>query len=144
MGTMHLLRGTPGLNTKKRKVKITKAKYKELELQWREYNRRMKSKGMHELRYDTLEDYINYSYGRVKLEQTFKPYKPETSWRRDDHRERYPSAPLTPSDGRGTAKETLKYTGDLIVGIATMHKSNAVPVMKGTSQAEDIAKMRRN
>ena len=36
-----------------------------------------------------------------------------------------------------------QYTGDLIVGIATMHKSNAVPVMRGTSQAEDIAKMRR-
>jgi len=25
-----------------------------------------------------------------------------------------------------------------------MHKSNAVPVMKGTKQAEEIAKMRRN
>lgn len=48
------------------------------------------------------------------------------------------------SDGKGTAKETLKYTGNLIVGIATMHKSNAVPVMKGTNQAEEIAKMRRS
>ena len=55
----------------------------------------------------------------------------------------YPSAPLNAPDGRGTAKETIKYTGDLIVGIATMHKSNAVPVMKGTKQAEEIAKMRR-
>ena len=40
-------------------------------------------------------------------------------------------------------KEPMKYTGDLIEGIATMHKSNAVPVMKGTNQAKDIAKMRR-
>ena len=40
-------------------------------------------------------------------------------------------------------KESPKYTGDLIQGIATMHKSNAVPVMKGTEQAKDIARMRR-
>ena len=55
----------------------------------------------------------------------------------------YPSLTSPSSGGSGTYKETQKYTGDLIVGIATMHKSNAVPVMKGTSQAEDIAKMRR-
>jgi hypothetical protein len=40
--------------------------------------------------------------------------------------------------------ERKQYTGDLIVGIATMHKSNAVPVMRGTKQAEEIAQMRRN
>ena len=40
-------------------------------------------------------------------------------------------------------KSLMKYTGDLIVGIATMHKSNAVPVMKDTDQAKDIARMRR-
>ena len=40
-------------------------------------------------------------------------------------------------------KEPMKYTGDLIEGIATMHKRNTVPVMKGTNQAKDIAKMRR-
>jgi len=36
-----------------------------------------------------------------------------------------------------------EYTGDLIAGIATLHKSNAVPVMKGTQEAKDIARMRR-
>jgi hypothetical protein len=49
----------------------------------------------------------------------------------------------TENDGKGTKKEPMKYTGDLITGIATMHKSNAVPVMKGTTQAVDIARMRR-
>jgi hypothetical protein len=49
----------------------------------------------------------------------------------------------TGMDGKGTKKEPMKYTGDLIQGIATMHKSNAVPVMKGTNQAKDIARMRR-
>lgn len=44
--------------------------------------------------------------------------------------------------GKGDKKETLKYTGTLIKGIATMHKSNAVPVIN-EQHAIDIAKMRR-
>ena len=38
--------------------------------------------------------------------------------------------------------KTKVYTGNNIVGIATMHKSNAVPVFS-KEQAEDISKMRR-
>ena len=37
----------------------------------------------------------------------------------------------------------MQYTGTLIKGIATMHKSNAVPIMN-KEQAIDIANMRRN
>ena len=39
-------------------------------------------------------------------------------------------------------KEPIKYTGTLIKGIATMHKSNAVPIIND-QEAKDIAKMRR-
>lgn len=42
-----------------------------------------------------------------------------------------------------TKKETIKYTGTLVKGIATMHKSNAVPVIS-QEEATDIANMRRN
>lgn len=45
--------------------------------------------------------------------------------------------------GNGAARERVRYTGDLIVGIGTMHKSNAVPIMRGTNEAKEIAKMRR-
>jgi len=38
--------------------------------------------------------------------------------------------------------EALKYTGTLVKGIATMHKSNAVPVID-QEQATDISSMRR-
>ena len=34
------------------------------------------------------------------------------------------------------------YTGDKIIGIGTMHKSNAVPIFSN-QEAEDISKMRR-
>ena len=39
-------------------------------------------------------------------------------------------------------KESQQYTGTLIKGIATTHKSNAVPVLND-EQAVEIAKMRR-
>ena len=42
----------------------------------------------------------------------------------------------------GRKKESPKYTGTLIKGIATMHKSNAIPVIND-EQAKDIARMRR-
>lgn len=39
-------------------------------------------------------------------------------------------------------KESQHYTGTVVIGVATMHKSNAVPVIN-QQQAEEIAKMRR-
>ena len=45
-------------------------------------------------------------------------------------------------DGGMRRKESPKYTGTLVKGIATMHKSNAVPVIS-QQEAEDISKMRR-
>ena len=39
-------------------------------------------------------------------------------------------------------RESIKYTGTLVKGIATMHKSNAVPVIN-EDQMKDISRMRR-
>jgi len=46
--------------------------------------------------------------------------------------------------GYGTAvkKESPQYTGDSMIGIGQLHKSNAVPIFKA-EDAIDIAKMRR-
>lgn len=52
-----------------------------------------------------------------------------------------PSVPM--GIDTGTARGTSKYTGNQLLGIATMHKSNAVPVTKGSDMAEATAKMRR-
>jgi hypothetical protein len=77
-----------------------------------------------------------------KKERVFKEYKGSSSPSYVRDTKEYPSLEAT---GRGyhAKMSSKKYTGDLIEGIGTMHKSNAVPIMKGTSQAEDIAKMRR-
>lgn len=45
--------------------------------------------------------------------------------------------------GPVNTKPTPKYTGTKIIGIGTMHKSNAVPVFSD-DQAKDISTMRRN
>ncbi len=46
-------------------------------------------------------------------------------------------------DPSSAKKEEKVYTGDEIIGIAQMHKSNAVPV-RGKKQATEVATMRRN
>lgn len=58
----------------------------------------------------------------------------------------YSTGPRMTSDkvaGHGVAREEKKYTGTLIKGIATMHKSNAVPIMN-QAQAIEVSTMRRN
>jgi hypothetical protein len=44
--------------------------------------------------------------------------------------------------GNATLKPSKVYTGTKVKGIATMHKSNAVPVFSD-EEAQDISKMRR-
>lgn len=44
--------------------------------------------------------------------------------------------------GGGVAKPQQRYTGTSIVGVATMHKSNAVPAFS-QQEAEELARMRR-
>jgi hypothetical protein len=45
--------------------------------------------------------------------------------------------------GAVTVKQIPQYTGTKIIGIGTMHKSNAVPIFSD-EQAKDISTMRRN
>ena len=54
-----------------------------------------------------------------------------------------PSLHSDVDDSHMRRKDTTKYSGDEIMGIATMHKSNAVPVSKNTD-AKIYATMRRN
>lgn len=76
----------------------------------------------------------------VKREKKeFVEYKPERAYVRET-----PDYPSFDSKAPAVAakKETNEYSGDYITGIATMHKSNLVPVGKGDSP-ESYAQMRR-
>ena len=130
---MHLLGPAfSTISTKKRKSKgvTINAKYA---TEFREHNKLMRRTGCKE---KSLEEYIQYRQGKTKpaLRGTPMP-KYEVS----NHRQKYPSG-----DGIGTtyARKEKVYTGTLIKGISTLHKSNAVPVIND-EQILEIAKMRR-
>lgn len=69
--------------------------------------------------------------------KTWSP--PALSYRGSDQ----PRIPSLDTGFGNAAKADIKvYTGDKMLGIATMHKSNSVPVFSA-EEAEDISKMRR-
>jgi hypothetical protein len=106
--------------------------------EFREHNKLMRKCGFAE---KTLEEYLAYRQGKAKpAKNTSRPTLNKIPSYKSDHRNKYPSG-----DGIGTtyARKENVYTGDKLLGIATMHKSNMVPVFSKES-AEDIAKMRRN
>jgi len=77
-----------------------------------------------------------------RKKKEFVPYTPEpTPYVRETPD--YPSLSSSSIPASGTKTESQKYTGDYIVGIATMHKSNLVPVSRGDNPV-DYATMRRN
>lgn len=74
--------------------------------------------------------------------QEFKDYVPSRSYVRVP--ESIPSFNTFTNNANATAKAATKeYSGDYITGLATMHKSNTVPVGKGDNPI-DYATMRRN
>jgi len=153
--TMHLAQGLSTINTRKRKKKpLTQKEIEKYTIEWRRYNKEMRRKHHHDLQYSTVEDYIAYCRGEKRTtssSRTFIPKKPDINYVRETPKYRSlmeeqmhnGTFHKLGTSGCGTKKKPMKYTGDLITGIATMHKSNAVPVMKGTDQAKDIARMRR-
>ena len=129
---------------KKRKQKQrTKAQQAAFEQQHREYNKSMKRIHAHD-QMMTLEEYDLYCRGQYKPKAKkveSKSYTPPEPYRRE--------TPNIPSAGNGigvaTVKEQMTYSGERqLLGIATMHKSNMVPVFADQKeQAKEIASMRR-
>lgn len=73
-----------------------------------------------------------------KIPKGVEAYKPPAPYVRQT--EKIPSLPF--SAGPCTKAEQKVYTGTLIKGIGTMHKSNAVPILND-EDAKAIASMRR-
>ena len=140
--TMHLV--GPYLTTtnyRQRKEKVTQAQMNRWRDGWREKCKQNKRLGLAK---PTFEEYVDALHGKVKTtRQKFVPLEVKHDPVMDrirQHKEMYPS--LNSMQGN-TAKPAPKvYTGTLIKGIATMHKSNAVPVIND-EQAIEISRMRR-
>lgn len=76
---------------------------------------------------------------KIKFER--KSFVAPKPLRRDADQPRIPSLD-TGVQGAVTVRKPMQYTGDNIVGIGTMHKSNAVPIFTD-QEAKDISSMRR-
>ena len=151
--TMHLARGLTTLNTKKpKKKKMTLERIAKYQVDLKKHNKEMRRIGAHNLQMD-LEQYIAYCHGEHKPRTKSAPvaewrHEGGTVWQRPQTDA--PSLNSSDSFAPCTKKESMKYTGSRkLVGIATMHKSNMVPVFAdeddktGSKQATEIATMRR-
>ena len=135
---MHLVRGMSSVRSGKPEFKLTKRKREEWEFDWMADNKLRKSQGMPKI---TFDEYCLNRLGKVKLSQpVFKELQAV------DKHPRYLDPVVHPRlgivGGNTFKREPLKYTGTLVKGIATMHKSNAVPVID-EEQMKDISRMRR-
>ncbi len=134
----------PGLTTtsykKRKQSKRTKNQQLKFEQQHREYNKSMKRIHAHD-QMMTIDEYDLYVRGMYKpKKQQSKPYVPPKLNR---------ETPNIPSLGNGIGsapvREQMKYSGERqLLGIATMHKSNMVPIFADRKEeAVEIASMRR-
>ena len=81
----------------------------------------------------------NYWTKTKRKEYEFKEYKPTEGYRRGDTSH----IPSHMGTGHATGRvDHVPYTGTLVKGISTMHKSNAVPIID-EQEAKDHASMRR-
>lgn len=130
-------------NYRKTNSKVTKAKLK----QWQEWyqedcklNKRMGQPKR------TFDEFVDALHGRVKRDKPkFVPMTPKADPvldRIQQHKNMYPSVGGFGDSNSTAKKDPQKYTGTLIKGIATMHKSNAVPIIND-EQAKEISRMRR-
>ena len=119
--TMHLVRGMTSLNSKKRKTNRKPG----WEASQAKHDAWLMARGAHPTQIK-----------QQKKEK--KPYVPpiDTTTRRST----VPTSDVIP--GACLKRSANQYTGSLIKGIATMHKSNAVPIISEEA-AHEIAKMRR-
>ncbi len=122
---------------------MTKAKQAALELRWREHNKFLKSIRLSPMTLEEFTDYLNGKRSKKPVEATPKLLE-ALAYRRDTG-PRIPSlnSELKDLQHACAKKEPNRYTGTLIKGIATMHKSNAVPIIND-EQAKEISQMRRN
>lgn len=129
---------------KPQKEKITKARQEELERDWRDRNKRLKEMSLPK---ETFEQFLEWVYGRGKKEKKKTKYgasikTPVSKTTIKEKIDSYISKPADRSPTDCALKPSPKYTGDKIIGIATMHKSNLVPIFSN-EEAKDVAKMRR-
>ena len=143
--TMHMIQGVQVHGNSRKKKQPTKAELQKLQTEWRQYNKRMRQSYMHDCQFSEFKDYVAYTRGEYKSnskKQEFKTYEPPKTYHRETPTYSSYSSKGKPTPGYAAKQEPKQYTGTLIKGIGTMHKSNAIPVID-EQQMKDLASMRR-
>jgi len=131
--------------------RLTKRDLARLSEEYRQHNKKMKQSNNRRLCFASLEDYLDWRFGRTTASTSVRSSRtrtmqPARSYERDTRAQVVPSrlSKELPSDLKNaTARpDGNSYSGTYIQGIAQMHKSNAVPVGRG-DDPEDYATMRR-
>lgn len=135
--TMHLIKGANSLNHRKPKTKLTKKKLEELKQDHKQHNKNLKQQHRHQEML-SFDEYVDYRLGKKTKKKEFKEFVPPVHHYRRQEVKRIDSR----STSVAAKQEPKKYTGDVVKGIALMHKSNFVPVIDD-EHAIDIARMRR-
>jgi len=107
-----------------------------LEKEHQQYNKEMRQLHCHHMQ-KTFDEYVAYKYGYSEVKKRKLPTE-EKLYSRPE--QKIPSlnsgfVPIVKTNNN-------QYTGSLVTGVATMHKSNAVPVIN-SNQARELASMRR-
>ena len=140
--TMHLTPQFNSLRNRKYKPVMTKTNIAKWEKGMIVHNRQCKRLGEPKLSFEQYVDYVHGISPKRDLRCDRSTYRPsQIDYRKTKE---YPSAPMSATCDT-SKKESLQYTGERrLLGIATMHKSNAVPIFADDKQhAIDIARMRR-
>jgi len=113
--------------------KVRLLRHQKQQAEAKELARRKRFAKQHGLLVNNKGEYTSASRSEFQTLKTGTgPYRRETA--------HIPS--LDTGAGIAAKNESQKYTGTLVKGIATMHKSNAVPVID-QEQAKEISRMRR-
>ena len=142
--TMHMAQGLTTTRTARGKRKpVTPKELKDYTVAWRAHNKDCRKRYLHDMQFKTVDEYIAYARGEKFIPQ--KNPIPQFKTKVCDKTVVYPSH--SASIGNCYKAEPKVYNGDRkLIGIATMHKSNMVPVFEdedgnGSKEATEIANM---
>ena len=136
-----MIQGVNTLNTRKRKPQMTKGNMQRWSQEMAQYNKRARKTGEQQL---TLDQYIDYAHGRGLPKKETRQFEELKSTLPSNYRStaHIPSRVEMGNTNSCARVESPKYTGTLVKGISTMHKSNAVPIID-EREAKEHASMRR-
>lgn len=143
--SMHLVRGVYDTGKSNKNKPPSRAQLNKWQKWHKDHNAHMKRLRLPTLTFDQFVDRLHGKTQKQPVRTQLKNSKTalaqcDQSQNLATHRQKYPS--LNSGEGTTAKREENVYTGDRLLGIAVMHKSNLVPVFSKEDAAE-LAKMRR-